>query len=203
MNPYRKKIWAQFLPLLNDLEPPKAVLDFGCGDGWFASQIGMLWPDSQRLAIDIKRRDNALVEPIIYAPGAPLPFPEGSVDLVYAVDVLHHCNSPEYYLDEISRVSRHSLLIKDHTYTSWMGYAALAILDELGNRKFGIPSPQNYQHGRKWTEHLAQRGWRLQKIIHPCPCHTGLLGALTNPLQYIALYQRSTGSFEAAKLQSR
>lgn len=203
MNPYRKRIWSLMSQLLETQKKPTSILDFGCGDGWFASQLGMLWPDSQQFAIDVKRRENTLIEPIIYTPGAPLPFPDASVDLVYAVDVLHHCNSPEYYLDEISRVSRHSLLIKDHTYSSWMGYAALVILDELGNRKFGIPSPQNYQHGQRWTEHLLQRGWILQKLIHPCPCHTGILGALTNPLQYIALYQRSAEPFDAAKLQSR
>lgn len=190
MNPYRKRVWAECLPLLQGLEGVREILDFGCGDGWFATQVGALFPAGRLTPLDVKRRDAVLVEPMIYEPGAALPFADASMDLVYAVDVLHHCHAPEFYLDELGRVSRKYLLIKDHSYRSPLGYAALAILDELGNRRFGIPSPQHYQRGRAWTDHLARRGWSLRKMIDPCHCHVGLLGALTNGLQYMALYQR-------------
>ena len=190
MNPYRKRVWAECQPLLQGLGDVREILDFGCGDGWFATQVGALFSAARLTPLDVKRRDSVLVEPMIYEPGAPLPFADASMDLAYAVDVLHHCHSPEFYLDELGRVSRKYLLIKDHSYRSPLGYAALAILDELGNRRFGIPSPQHYQRGRAWTDHLARHGWSLRKMIDPCHCHVGLLGALTNGLQYLALYQR-------------
>lgn len=190
MNPYRQKIWKQFLPLLNALGPLERILDFGCGDGWFATQVCQLFPASRVIPLDVKRRDHVLVEPEIYAPGAALPFADASVDLAYGVDVLHHCHSPEFYLGELARVSRDYLLIKDHTHRGPVGALTLAVLDELGNRRFGIPSPQNYQRHWEWTDCLARHGWSLQTLIHPSPCHGGVLGALTNSLQYIALYRR-------------
>lgn len=203
MNLYRKRIFSHLSTLLSDLPVPASILDFGCGDGWFASQVGNLWPRAKLTPIDVKRREGGLVEPIIYSPGARLPFADASFDLVYAIDVLHHCDSPQRYLDELVRVARRFILIKDHTYNGELGYLTLAILDELGNRRFGIPSPQHYQHGWEWTEHLARQGWKMRTMIHPCQCHSGLLGALSNQLQYVALYERGEERSDEAKLQSR
>jgi len=169
------------------------VLDFGSGDGWFASRLLAENLTLELVALDIKRRESVYLEPCIYVPGGDLPFEDGSFDLAYSVDVLHHCDDPFSQLDELTRVSRRYLLIKDHNYSSAAGRLALAVLDELGNRKFGIPSPYNYQHAWSWTEHLARRGWVQKILIHPAPCHVGPLGLLTNSLQYVALYEREPG----------
>ena len=201
MNHYRKRIFSLITRLLNDLAAPASILDFGCGDGWFASQISNRLPNAALTGIDVKRRKEVLLEPVIYPPGDPLPFADASFDLVYAIDVLHHCDSPQRYLDELARVAQRYILIKDHTYTGALGYWALAILDELGNRRFGIPSPQHYQRGWEWTGHLANKGWKIKTIVHPCKCHTGLLGSLSNHLQYVALYERIEERFENEKLQ--
>lgn len=83
-----------------------------------------------------------------------------------------------------------------------LGYLQ-AILNELGNRRFGIPSPQHYQRGTEWTAQLASQGWTMRTMIHSCRCHSGLLGALSNRLQYVALYERGEDRLAAAKLQSR
>ena len=190
MNAYRKRVLSLISPLLNKLPVPASILDFGCGDGWFAAQIGSLLPDATLTAIDVKRREGVLIEPMIYSPGEPLPFSDASFDLAYAIDVLHHCDSPQRYLDELARVARRFILIKDHTHRGALGYLTLAILDELGNRRFGITSPQHYQRGTEWTAQLASRGWKMRTMIHPCQCHTGLLGTLSNHLQYVALYER-------------
>ncbi len=119
-----------------------------------------------------------------------MPFADRSFDLVYTVDVLHHCDDPFAQLAEIARVARQYILIKDHTFSSAAGRMTLAVLDELGNRKFGIPSPYNYQNGWEWSAHLENLGWKEVRLTHPLACHKGFLGALTNSLQYIALYQR-------------
>lgn len=203
MNSYRKRILSHISPLLGNLAVPANILDFGCGDGWFTFQVGKLLPNAKLTAIDVKHRDGVMVEPMIYSPGEPLPFADASFDLVYAIDVLHHCDSPARYLDELVRVARRFILIKDHTYNGALGYLTLSILDELGNRRFGIPSPQHYQRDWEWTEHLASRNWKQRTLIHPCQCHSGLLGALSNQLQYVALYERGEERSDEAKLQSR
>lgn len=204
MNPYRRRIWLQLKELLSSVNLVAAdILDFGSGDGWFSLLVQESSPSSSVTPIDVKKRDSVFREPVVYQPGSPLPFGAASFDFVYAVDVLHHCHSPEFYLDELSRVSRRYILIKDHTWQRRWEFWALAILDELGNRRFGIPSPQHYQYSNDWSEFLAARGWRLSQMIHPCRCHVGILGALTNRLQYIALYERVELPSDETKLQSR
>lgn len=190
MNPYRQRIWSQLEPILRACGPLVNVLDFGSGDGWFASQARASHIGTTLTPVDIKRREHVFVEPTLYAPDAPLPFANRHFDLVYAVDVLHHCSAPFKQLDELCRVSGRYLLIKDHTYSSKLGQWALAVLDEVGNRRFGIPSPYHYQLNWAWRTHLTEIGWQEVRLIHPCRCHTGPLGLLTNHLQFIALYER-------------
>lgn len=188
MNAYRHRIWREFEAILSPLGC-KRILDFGCGDGWFASQVTRAGLCGDLQAIDVVRRKVVHHEPTLY-PGGALPFPDLAFDLAYAVDVLHHCDDPVSKLDELARVSSRYILIKDHVYHSIAGKWALAILDELGNRRFSIPSPHHYQYAWSWDKHLLASGWRRARLTHPMRCHDGLLGALTNGLQYTALYER-------------
>lgn len=190
MNAYRQRIWQMIEPMIAGLGATR-VLDFGSGDGWFANQVAQSGYCEDVQPIDVKRRDHVIREPVIYPQGAPLPFDSGYFDLAYAIDVLHHCDDPFAQLDELARVSNRYILIKDHRYVTVFGKWSLAVLDELGNRRFGIPSPHHYQRAWAWEGHLCQRGWTMRDMIYPAPCHGGLLGALTNRLQYVALYERS------------
>ena len=190
MNPYRLRVWAHIEAHLRSLGRIDTALDFGCGDGWFASQVLRTGLVADLTPLDVKRRERVHVEPVIYEPGEALPFADRSFDLVYTIDVLHHCDDPFAQIAEIARVAGQYILIKDHTFSSAAGRITLAVLDELGNRKFGIPSPYNYQKDWEWSAHLERLGWKEIRLTHPLACHRGILGALTNSLQYIALYQR-------------
>lgn len=194
MNPYRLRIADYLLPVVSRLGELNKVLDFGSGDGWFASRFNALDSVKNLTALDVKRRPNVHFEPQIYTPGEAIPFPDCSFDLVYSIDVLHHCEDPFYQLDELSRVSARYLLIKDHAYRTSVGRWTLAVLDELGNRRFGIPSLYQYQHGSSWTDHLSRRGWTLKAKVMPMKCHSGILGLATNGLQYYALYERQAAT---------
>lgn len=189
MNPYRERVWRMLLDLAEEHGPFRNALDFGSGDGWFAMQFNRSGMVSQLVPLDIKRRATVFVEPQLYV-GDVLPFDSAAFDLVYSVDVLHHCPDPLAMLAELERCSSRFLLLKDHSYETWLGRYALAILDELGNRRFGIPSPYRYQRKWEWHRYLLSNGWQSIAFIHPAACHTGPLGAATNGLQYIALYER-------------
>ena len=189
MNPYRQRVFSMMVELLKPYGTQTAALDFGCGDGWFAQQMRAQGMVADVVPLDVKRRESVCVEPVVYA-GGVVPYADGEFDLVYSVDVLHHCPNPAEQLKDIARCSRHLLLIKDHTYTTPIGYAALALLDELGNRKFGIPSPYRYQRGWEWHELLVALGWSRVGFTYPAKCHVNVLGALTNSLQFVALYER-------------
>jgi hypothetical protein len=83
------------------------------------------------------------------------------------------------------------VLIKDHTYSTRRQFALLCILDELGNRRFGIPSAYHYQRGFSWCDAIAGAKFSPMRIVHPVQCERGLLGRVTNPMQFIGLWQRA------------
>ncbi len=192
MNPYRERVWSLLHDLVATRGPYLNVLDFGSGDGWFASKFKASGLVEKLVPLDVKRRESVFVEPQLYG-GDVLPFEDKAFDLVYAVDVLHHCPDPMKQLADLARCSSRFLMLKDHNYQTQVGRYTLAVLDEIGNRRFGIPSPYRYQRNWAWHLHLLSSGWSAVAYIHPAICHTGILGELTNGLQYVALYERVEG----------
>jgi SAM-dependent methyltransferase len=190
MNPYRQRVWEALHAALAPLGCQARALDFGSGDGWFARQM----LDSKRVdslvAVDVKLRPNVLTVPTIYD-GVRLPFADRSFDLVYAIDVLHHCPDPAASLVDALRCAGQYFLLKDHTYTTKAGQWTLTALDELGNRKFGIPCPARYQRGWTWNAIFHREGFQLIQQWHPHRSHVGPLGWLTNGLQFVALWKRA------------
>lgn len=192
MNPYRQRILPMLLDLLRERAPVERALDFGSGDGWFAKHMRESGLVCDLVPVDVQARPNPVVSAQIYD-GSRLPFADRSFDLAYSVDVLHHCPDPAASLRDVARCTNRLLLLKDHTWNTRAGKWALALLDELGNRKFGIPCLYRYQHRWEWFRVIEEEGFRLIRKIHPAVCHTGLMGRLTNPLQFAALWER-TGS---------
>jgi SAM-dependent methyltransferase len=192
VNPYRLRVWDAFQPLLARVGRAETALDFGSGDGWFATRVRASGRVGDLTPVDVLRRDAVLVEPVLYD-GTRLPFPDRAFDLSYAVDVLHHCPDPAATLRDLLRVTARWLLLKDHTYTTPAGRLALAVLDELGNRRFGVPSVYKYQHAWDWFPVVEAAGFRLVERVHPVRCHVRLLGAVTNRFQFAALWERTGG----------
>lgn len=187
-NGYRRRV----LKLIDSLWPKSqlhSVLDFGAGDGEIASQINGRHAIDRLIAVDVQQRPLTLYPTAIYD-GVTLPFPNRSFDLVYAVDVFHHCPSPLAAIREAARCSDRYLLVKDHTYETWRGWLALVVMDEIGNRRFGIPSRYQYMWNWTWDNVIESAGFRLTERVYPAPVHTGLLGYLTNDLQFVSLWER-------------
>jgi SAM-dependent methyltransferase len=204
MNPYRLRILPLLLNLLRERAPAARALDFGSGDGWFATQMRASGLIGELVPVDVQARPNSFVEPIHYD-GMRLPFDDRSFDLVYSVDVLHHGPDPAASLRDLVRCSSRLLLLKDHTWRTRAGKLTLAVLDEIGNRKFGIPCLYRYQRRWEWFDIIESEGFRLVRLIHPAVCHAGLMGRLTNSLQFAALWERSdakpiSGSPQAPKV---
>ncbi|MCE9534439.1 MAG: class I SAM-dependent methyltransferase, partial [Planctomycetes bacterium] len=177
------------LDLLRERAPVGRTLDFGSGDGWFATQLKASGLIGELVAVDVQPRPNSFIQPISYD-GKRLPFDDRSFDLVYSVDVLHHCPDPAASLRDLVRCSNRYLLLKDHTWRTRIGKWTLAVLDELGNRKFGIPCLYQYQRRWDWFPVIESEGFRLVKQIHPAICHKRLMGLMTNALQFAALWER-------------
>lgn len=190
MNLYRRNLEALVTPLLVARGPFFRALDFGSGDGWFAK----IWREKDIarniIATDVRSREECFVEPIPYD-GRRLPFADRSFDLVCAIDVLHHCPEPEVMMAELLRCADDLVLIKDHTYASKLGWLLLCALDELGNRRFGVPSPNRYQRRWEWFPHIRRQGFELEQLVYPAVCETRPpLVWFSNRLQFVALWRR-------------
>ena len=186
---YRDRVQRILRSVLEPHVPFRRALDFGCGDGWFAHRFEAEgWAD-EVLAVDVRRRCPSFARTTLYD-GQHLPFEDRSFDLAYGIDALHHCRDPLGSLTELLRCTGRFLLLKDHTYRSVGGKVALMLLDEVGNRPVGVSSIHRYQRGWEWLPEIEGAGFRLEGLVHPAPCHPGLLGWATNALQFVGMWRR-------------
>lgn len=108
--------WRGVQALLADVHP-RTVLDLGAGrgissyalarDGW---QVTALEPDPSTIvgagAIRLLASEAELDVKVVESWGESLPFPDGSFDLVYARQALHHAKDLDKLCREIARVLR-------------------------------------------------------------------------------------------------
>ncbi len=187
---YRRRTFELLRSMIATTGGVREAIDVGAGDGWMARSLMDAGLVGRCVPVDVVRRAHVVVEPVLYD-GRRLPADDASVDLAYAVDVVHHADDPRQLLAEMARVTRRHLLLKDHTFETALGAWTLRLLDEVGNRRFAIGSPGHYQRGFEWLEQLRALGFTVRKFVHPAPCHVGPLGALTNGLQFVALLERT------------
>lgn len=186
--PYRDSIIGSFKLSMNKRGPVHRALDFGSGDGYFSRNLPAHLPIEQIISVDILARPASVVVPILYD-GRNLPFEDSSFDLVYAIDVLHHCSDPLAALVDMARCTSRYLVLKDHNHSGLCGRVSLAILDELGNRRFGVPSPHHYQRNWSWVSWLESHGFARKVLQNPMPCHPPALSML-NRLQFFGLWEK-------------
>lgn len=186
---YRPNISRHLRTVLRDLGPIDSLLDFGAGNGWILNQ--MLTTEvlvGSARAVDVQRRDRYHM-PVELYDGDRLPYEDRAFDASMAVDVIHHCVRPTDALRDIARVTRRFVVLKDHTFQGPFGFLVLSALDEIGNRKFGIPNRYRYQRAFSWDDVMAGEGFSVRMRMAPLPCHDGPL-TLTDRLQFLAVYER-------------
>ncbi len=184
---------TEVLRLIESLLPERGIpsaLDVGAGDGWIASELLRRRLVGAVRAVDVQARPRSFVPVELYDGETPTWAPR-SFDLVYAIDVVHHARRPLALLDLMMAASARYLLLKDHTYRTPLGWMALSALDELGNRRFGVPSLYHYQQGWAWCDHIERAGFKRVAHVHPARVEKRFFGALTNGLQFVALWERT------------
>jgi hypothetical protein len=189
MDYYSGRILRYVLELLRSEKGFERALDFGAGDGRFASALRTHGIAKTVVAIDVKKQKRERF-PVTLYDGKRIPFAPRSFDLVYAIDALHHCGTPVQSLREMLACCASHVLIKDHFHDNVFAKAALAALDLRGNLPKGIPSPFHYQRGWEWATEIERSGFRRERLIHPALCNRGVVGFLTNGLQFIGLWRR-------------
>ncbi len=187
---YRSNVAEHLRGAVAELGPLESLLDFGAGNGWMLNQLLTAEVEvGTATAVDVQERAEYHM-PVDLYDGVRLPFEDRSFDASMAVDVIHHCPDPAASLREAARVTRRFIILKDHTYRTPIGFGTLSVLDEIGNRKFGIPSRYRYQHDFEWDQILIEEGFEVCERQHPLPCHDGAL-SVTDRLQHLSVYQRA------------
>jgi SAM-dependent methyltransferase len=150
-----------------------SVLDVGCGDGSIAHAILQRRPDLSITGVDVLVR-TATAIPVTEYDGSTLPFADDAFDAVSLVDVVHHTDDPRSLLAEAARVSRNTILIKDHIADGVLSAPTLKLMDWVGNARHGVRLPYNYLSRADWSRHFASAGltvrsWDTDVRLYPPP----------------------------------
>jgi ubiquinone/menaquinone biosynthesis C-methylase UbiE len=92
---------------VGSLEPARRALDLGCGDGAVSPAVPaehMTLADVSAVALDRARARLPEAEAAELDPDAPLPFADGSFDLVVCTETVEHVRDVQLLLSEARRV---------------------------------------------------------------------------------------------------
>jgi SAM-dependent methyltransferase len=165
----RARVLADALAPLIPAET-RTALDIGCGDGTIASLLAQRRPDLAIEGVEVTPRPTCNI-PCRAFDGAQLPFPDRSFDVCLFVDVLHHTTDVTQLLREAARVSRSSVVLKDHLSESSFDHATLRAMDWVGNRPHGVTLTYNYQSLGQWQQHFASCGLEATQLSSALPLY--------------------------------
>lgn len=137
------------------------VLDVGCNDGTMAQTIRKFRPHLSFVGIDIQANRPAKIPRKLYD-GKHFPFKDEKFDAVIAVDVLHHTRDIPGLLEEMNRVTKKLVVIKDHYANNRWEHLIISVVDFMANSAFGIRCAYNFPSISKWDEYF--RGAHLRQI---------------------------------------
>jgi len=150
-----------------------SVLDIGCGDGKLDKVVQEKRPDISIRGIDVLKRPKSHIR-IDKFDGEYIPCDNNSFDVVMFIDVIHHASNQMLLLEEAERVTRKSVLIKDHTNNGCLAKSTLMFMDWVGNRHHGVALPYNYWTYEEWLRNLDKVSldvikWRSKLKLYPLP----------------------------------
>jgi ubiquinone/menaquinone biosynthesis C-methylase UbiE len=151
----------------------KNILDVGCGDGRLSQKIVKKYMVKIH-GVDVFDSGEKLIDFTLFD-GKKIPFKNNFFDSVLLVDVLHHLEKPELLLDEAFRVSKKSVIIKDHFYENNFDLFFLKIFDFLGNIFPYAKTPFNFKSKNEWEKMFKNKKykkieWRAKVIpLINCP----------------------------------
>lgn len=145
------------------------ILDLGAGDGLMASAIQEFFPLQCIRGVDVVNRMNpaSTIDFQTYD-GEHLPFADGEFNIVLTCNVLHHVPpvGRKALLLEMLRVSKGTLIIKDHLVYGPISRKSLSFADWVGNAPFGGMVEADYLDANQWTALNESVGLQLEVFDH-------------------------------------
>lgn len=167
--------WEYLVYLLSPyLKDVNNVLDLGASCGRLASKLSEKLPHIDFIGIDTHVQSKTFI-PITKYDGKKIPYPDNSFDCVMMIDVIHHIDYPEIILEEVKRVSKKYVLIKDHYWNNKFDLSLLKFADYIGNKPYGVNLPYNFFKVSDWNELIKNLNFRTVKtekfrcnFVDPC-----------------------------------
>ncbi|MDQ3197723.1 MAG: class I SAM-dependent methyltransferase [Verrucomicrobiota bacterium] len=179
--------------ILPHLRGGDQVLDVGCGGGALAAR---LQSEAAKLsvAVDVSglERFPRGGEPIqVHGyEGGRFPFPDQSFDAVVVADVLHHEEQPDVLLRECVRVSRRTLIIKDHQLCGPLAKARVSLIDWAANAPYGVKCLYRYHRPQEWDAILRDLQLDADPVYRSIDLYpAGVNFLFGGQLQYLAVCQ--------------
>ena len=133
------------------------VADVGCGDGLLTGLLARARPDLRFVGLDVLMRDGSGLSACRFD-GQRLPLADACVDAVLFIDVLHHAADAKALLAEARRVTRGTVILKDHLLDPWLAGPRLRFMDYVGNARHGVALPYHYLRRPQWEALFAATG---------------------------------------------
>jgi SAM-dependent methyltransferase len=128
--------------------------------------------------------------------GNVLPFEDKEFDAVIFIDVLHHIENPIDILLEAKRVSKGTIIIKDHFREGLFAKSTLKFMDYVGNAHYGVALPYNYLTRREWENLFAELGLSISSVDTKLNLYKFPFSLLFDRrLHFIASLQENKGTY--------
>jgi len=169
MNQKRTELMTDILlPYLNQGD---SVLDFGCGSMRLSRYISTKIK-IDLTGIDIRDYDINDAKYVKY-PGGKLPFKDNEFDVVLSIFVLHHTDKPEYYLEELARVSKKKIILCEDVYTNRFGKVLTKFIDWVTNAPYKREAGNNFKKVEEWKKLFKKNNLEITTLKrfypHPVP----------------------------------
>ena len=173
-NPVERRMMAGFFDAFDACvaaAAPTRVLEVGAGEGLVARRLLAADPDLSMTILDLPDPELAANWADLAATGVQgsvetLPFPDGTYDLVMAIEVMEHVPDPDLAIREIARVSSGDVILSVPREPIWCigNMARGRYIRHLGN------TPGHIQHWSKRSfAQTVARHLEVVSVLSPLP----------------------------------
>jgi SAM-dependent methyltransferase len=173
-NPLERRMMQGFMAALDSMLEglaPRRVLEIGVGEGHVTERVREHFPDAAIVGVDLPDeelagdwREAGLA--CLFGDATRLPFPDGAVDLVLAIEVLEHIPGPDAALAELARVCSGTLVTSVPFEPIWRAgnMARGRYVRDLGN----TPGHVNHWSRRRFSRFVGRR-FDVEQVKSPLP----------------------------------
>ena len=158
----------QLIPFIKEGDQ---VLDFGCSI-MFTTKYVLSRKKILLTGIDVVNYKNLSDKKIKFVKydGSKLPFKDNQFDVVITLFVLHHTDDPEFYLKELIRVSKKTILICEDSYINKFERAITKLICWSANYISGDKNlNRNFKSIKEWKQLFTKCNVKLieRKRFYP------------------------------------